>query len=122
MIDFLKQKDSQKWFVYAAGKVIAICEVNNYFPIVSFTKDAIGLLPSTVSMVAKGVEILKQRDCGEYCKITLACGKELVEKTEVQNQLALVEIDRSFSLKTTDEGIRGKGVRPLSTEDYWKPV
>lgn len=122
MIDFLKQKDANKWFVYAGGNVIATCEVNDYFPIVSFTKNATGLLPSTISMVAKGLEILKQKDCGEYCKLTLACGMELVEKTDVQNQLAMVDIERSFSLKMTDEGIRGKGVRPLSSEDYWKPV
>lgn len=112
MISFLKQKDAKKWYVHHSGKVLAYCEViNNSLPLVSFTKHAINMLPSTIVLLSKGFELLKNPDCGETSKSSLLTDE------------GIVEIEKVFFLKfTSSHSVEGKGVAPLKESDYWKPV
>jgi len=122
MISFLKQKDSNKWYIYHSGKVLATCQIAApNLPLIDFTKHATNMLPSTVSLMAS-----------EVAKMTLATDGE------TPNSLKLVEIDKSFILKFVNKNeikmtpsvfeavpvnpIKGKGVVALEEEDYWKLV
>lgn len=134
MISFLKQKDSNKWYIYHSGKVLATCQIAApNLPLIDFTKHATNMLPSTVSLMAKGFELIRNiPNCGEVAKMTLATDGE------TPNSLKLVEIDKSFILKFVNKNeikmtpsvfeavpvnpIKGKGVVPLEEEDYWKLV
>ena len=117
MISFLKQKDSNLWHVYHSGKVLATCQiVTPNLPLIDFTKYTTNMLPSTVSLMAKGFELIKNTpNCGEVTKMTLATDGE------TPNSLKLVEIDKSFILKFADKN-QIKGVVPLADKDYWKLV
>ena len=92
MISFLKQKDSNKWYIYHSGKVLATCQIAApNLPLIDFTKHATNMLPSTVSLMAKGFELIRNiPNCGEVAKMTLATDGE------TPNSLKLVEIDKSF--------------------------
>ena len=110
MIHFLQEKNS--WYICRNSTVLAICTMAGNLPLITFTKEASNLLPSLITLIAKGTELLKTKeDCGEACSLDFF----------YENQL--IKICKQFALKYDSNGsIKIKGFKPLSEEDYWKSV